>query len=408
MEQPQAVVVGAGPAGLAAAERLAEAGVRVRIYERMPSPGRKLLIAGRGGLNLTHSEPLGAFVSRYAEAAERLTPAVTAFSPDALRAWSAGLGIETFVGSSGRVFPRAMKASPLLRAWLGRLQTLSVELRLRCRFRGWSPDGALSIQTPDGLIEDRADVVILALGGASWPRLGSDGGWTDALASRGVDIRPFEPSNCGFHCRWSDAFRSRHAGAWLKSARFSAGGQSVRGEAIISESGIEGGAVYALSSRLRSEIADGGEARLVIDLSPDNDIRRLCDRLSAGRASLSTANRLRRLGLSPAATALMREDWRGPHLPREALGLAGRIKGVELRLSSAGGLDRAISSAGGVRFSSIEPDYSVRGQPDLFVCGEMMDWEAPTGGYLLQACLATGRAAAEGALARISAASISN
>jgi uncharacterized flavoprotein (TIGR03862 family) len=397
----RAIVVGAGPAGLSAAEVLAAQGIAVTIHERMPNPARKFLLAGRGGLNLTHSEPLDAFLDRYGPARAHLEPAIRAFPPEALRDWCEALGQPTFVGSSGRIFPKAMKASPLLRAWLRRLDGLGVKLAARSRWLGWE-DGALRFETPAGVVAERADVAILALGGASWPRLGSDGSWQEALAAHGAAIAPLRPANSGFHIRWSDKLRENFAGEPLKTAAFSFGSTTVRGEAMITREGIEGGAIYALSRDLRDAIEAQGFADLVIDLRPDVSETALAARLEqdAGRG-LSTANRLRRAGLSPLAATLLRERIGGPALPPTPAAIAHAIKSAAMRLTGVAAIERAISTAGGVAWDSLAPDFSLRADPSAFVCGEMLDWEAPTGGYLLQACFATGRAAGLGALARL-------
>ena len=393
-----AIIVGAGPAGLAAAELLAEAGWRVTIHERMPNPARKFLLAGRGGLNLTHSEPLEAFLGRYGAARHHLEPAIRTFTPTDLRAWCEGLGIETFIGSSGRVFPKQMKASPLLRAWLARLASLGVQLVPRSLWTGWDGD-ALTFATPDGKRTEHADAHIFALGGASWPRLGSDGGWQAAFAAHGAAIAPLRPANSGFLVDWSPVFRDKAAGEPIKRAAFSFGERTVRGEAVLASYGIEGGAIYALGSRIREAIERTGEASLDIDLAPDLDIDALAGRLTTTRKD-STANRLRKAGLSPAAASLLREDVRGADLPADPLELSRRIKQVRIRLSGVAGIDRAISTAGGITWDSLNADYSLKRDARCFIAGEMLDWEAPTGGYLLQACFATGRAAAHGAMAR--------
>lgn len=388
-------VVGAGPAGLMAAEILATGGARVVVFEAMPSVGRKFLMAGRGGLNLTHGEPFGNFVARYGVEAKHLRPYLDAFPPTALRQWADALGADTFVGTSGRVFPRAMKASPLLRAWLARLSGLGVRIETRRRWRGWSDDGAL-------LIDDEsihADAAILALGGASWAKLGSDGGWADILAARGVELAPFRAANAGFTIAWSDVFRDRFAGAPLKGAAFMHDGESVRGEAMIARYGLEGGAVYALSRDLRDAIARDGAARLTIDLRPDLSLADIAARLGRIRAGETASNRLRRtLGLSPVAIGLMREA-HGAALAVETGALAAQIKAAPLTLTGVAPITRAISTAGGVRFDAVTPSLELKAIPRTFVAGEMLDWEAPTGGYLLQACFATGVAAAHGALA---------
>jgi uncharacterized flavoprotein (TIGR03862 family) len=396
--QKHAIIVGAGPAGLAAAELLGEAGWRVTIHERMPNPARKFLLAGRGGLNLTHAEPLDAFLQRYGAARKRLEPAIRAFAPADLRAWAEGLGIETFVGSSGRVFPKQMKASPLLRAWLSRLSALDVTLVTRSRWTGWEDD-ALAFETSGGRRVEPADVAVFALGGASWPRLGSDGSWQEAFAARGVEIAPLRAANVGFTVGWSEMFRAQSAGEPVKGALFSCEGHSVRGEAMIARYGIEGGAIYALGATLRGALAAHGVAELAIDLAPDADVATLTARLSGGRKD-SMANRLRKAGMSRVAAGLLREDMRGAALPADARELAGRIKDVRLALSGVADIDRAISTAGGLTWDSLNADYSLKADPHTFVAGEMLDWEAPTGGYLLQACFATGRAAARGVLAR--------
>ncbi len=397
--RPCAIVVGAGPGGLAAAEVLAQGGATVTIHERMPHPARKFLLAGRGGLNLTHSEDLEIFLTRYGPARHHLEPAIRAFPPQALRDWCEGLGVETFIGSSGRIFPRTMKASALLRAWLGRLGVLGVELVTRSRWVGWQGD-ALVFDTPAGERIVEPDIAIFALGGASWPRLGSDGSWQVAFVERGASIERLRPSNSGFLVNWSDVFTARFAGQPIKPARFSFGKTEVRGEAIVTGYGIEGGAIYALSAALRDAIDATGDAELRIDLAPDMAASALAARLSSSSKD-STANRLRKVGLSPAAASLLREDIAGPSLPVDATDLAQRIKHVRLRLTGTAPIARAISTAGGIDWESIEPDFSLNADPRAFVCGEMLDWEAPTGGYLLQACFATGRAAARGALTRL-------
>jgi hypothetical protein len=388
-----AVVVGAGPAGLAAAEALAHAGHGVVVYDAAPSPARKFLLAGRGGLNLTHSEPLEAFLARYGPAAERLKAAIAAFSPDDLRAWAENLGEKTFVGSSGRVFPKSFKATPLLRAWLRRLDGLGVALRPRRRLTGLERGGRLRFAGPDGAEEAKAKAVVLALGGASWPRLGADGGWVDGLRAAGVEVAPLKPANCGFRVGWSKHLSDRFAGAPLKAIALTHAGRTVRGEAMIDRDGIEGGAVYALSAALRDAIARDGAATLAVDLKPDLGVAALAARLRR-RPGASTSTLLRRAGLTPAAIALMREA--GP-LPDATEALAARIKQVELRLTAPAPIARAISSAGGVTWAEIDETFMLRKLPGAFVAGEMIDWEAPTGGYLLQACFATGRAAGVGA-----------
>lgn len=392
-------VIGGGPAGLAAAEVLAQAGHAVTLYDRMPSVGRKFLIAGRGGLNLTHSEPLPAFLARYQPAEDALAGAIAAFPPSALRAWCDDLGQPTFVGSSGRVFPEAFKASPLLRAWLQRLDGLGVRIRTRHRFTGWSDAGGPVFETPDGRVEAAHRPVLLALGGASWPRLGSDGAWVPLLARDGVAVAPLKPANVGFTVAWSPVFAARFAGAPLKRIALSLEGTRVRGEAVISADGIEGGAIYALAHRIRAA-TERGEARLEIDLRPDVEEAALARALRDPKPGLSLANRLRKAAaLTPVGIGLLREA--AHPLPVAAEALAALIKAVPLRLLAPRGLDRAISTAGGIRFGDVDAGFMLVRRPGTFVAGEMLDWEAPTGGYLLQGAFASGRAAAAGMLAWI-------
>lgn len=390
-------IIGAGPAGLIAAERLAQAGYRVTIYERMPSPARKLLLAGRGGLNLTHSEPLDGFVDRYGAARDWLEPAIRAFPPQALRDWADGLGAESFVGSSGRVFPKAMKASPLLRAWLGRLAGLGVRLETGRLWRGWTADGALMFEGRDGgALTARPDATLLALGGASWPRLGSDGGWVSLLAERGVAIAPLLPANAGFALNWSPTLRERFAGAPLKRIVIRFREHEVAGEAMLDPAGIEGGAVYALSAPLREAIEREGFAEIALDLRPDLDLARLAEKLAKRRKGETLSNHLRKAaGLSPAAVAVLR-DSAGGRLDETPEVLAAAIKAAPLRLLGQMPIARAISSAGGICAREVDSHFMLTRLPGVFVAGEMLDWEAPTGGYLLQGCFATGVAAAVG------------
>jgi uncharacterized flavoprotein (TIGR03862 family) len=391
---PTAAVIGGGPAGLMAAEILAGAGVAVTVYDQMPSVGRKLLMAGRGGLNLTHAEPLPRFMSRYGAARAWLEPIIAAFPPDALIAWCNGLGQPTFIGSSGRVFPTAMKGSPLLRAWLRRLRDLGVRLRTRHRWTGWDASGDLCFETPDGVTLDHPSVTILALGGASWPRLGSDAGWIGTLPGL---LASFRPVNCGFIVDWSPHFRARYAGRPLKRLSVRFGPEIVRGEAVITETGLEGGVIYALSSRLRDAIETEGTATIQVDLRPDLSLTQLEDRLGGPRRSQSLANTLRKqAGLAPQAIGLVQEAL---HTGTDAADLPALIKSLPILLLAAAPIARAISSAGGVRFDALDHALMLRDHPGVFAAGEMLDWEAPTGGYLLQACFTTGVAAARGALA---------
>jgi len=394
-------VIGAGPAGLFAAERLAAAGLSVAVYERMPSVGRKLLMAGRGGLNLTHSEPLEVFLSRYDDPSGRIREAVRRFPPDALRAWAEALGQETFVGSSGRIFPRAMKASPLLRRWLSRLSELGVRIHTRHRWLGWSRDGALRFRTDEGAeLAVAAEATLLAVGGASWPRLGSDGGWLPVLSERGVSARPLVASNVGFNVAWSEPFRQRHAGAPLKSALFRLGDAAIRSEAVITAYGIEGSAIYALSSRLRQALEKASSATLEIDLRPGLAPEQITERLARIRRGESRSNALRKaLHLSPVAIGLLREAGENGALPDHPAALARLIKAVPVRLTGIQPIDRAISSAGGLTLGELDEHFMLKALPGTFAAGEMLDWDAPTGGYLLQATFATATAASDGIIA---------
>jgi hypothetical protein len=371
----------------------------------MPSAGRKFLMAGRGGLNLTHTEPLEAFLTRYREAAPKLAAAINAFPPETLRTWCEALGQETFVGSSGRIFPKAMKASPVLRAWLRRLDAMGVQFSLRHRWAGWDDDGRLLFERPEGRRAVDATATVLALGGASWPRLGSDGGWVDVLRNRGVDVSPLRPANCGFTVAWSDVFRDRFEGAPLKGIALSFGGRSVRGEAVMTRDGIEGGAIYALSAELREAIFVSGHATLHISLRPDVQTAHLVQRLSVPRGKQTFSNWLRKAAqLSPVALGLLQETAFASSVSLTSLSpeaLAAWINDVPVQLTGVASIARAISTAGGIAFDELDADYMLRRLPGTFAAGEMLDWEAPTGGYLLQACFATGVAAGKGALKRL-------
>jgi len=395
-------IVGGGPAGLMASDLLVRGGVRVTIYDQMPAVGRKFLLAGRGGLNLTHSEPLDQFLRRYGSAETRIRSAIEASSPDDLRAFSAELGQPTFVGSSGRVFPKAMKASPLLRAWLRRLAAMGVTFKLRHRWRGWDESERLVFDTPDGRTVVAADASVLALGGASWPKLGSDGAWVASMEKTGIVVAPLRPANCGFLVGWSAIFRDRFEGEPLKRIALSFGERTARGEAVITGKGLQGGGLYALSDVLREAIASHGHAVLLIDLLPDRSAKALEQKLRAPRHKQSLANVLRKASsLSPVAIGLLQEvavpsSKRLSESSPEAL--ASLIKAVPVRLVGVEPIGRAISTAGGVTFDEIDEHFMLRRRPGTFVAGEMLDWEAPTGGYLLQACFATGAAAGRGAL----------
>lgn len=400
----QAVVIGAGPAGLAAAERLADAGMPPLVLDAMPTPARKFLMAGRGGLNLTHSEPLPDFLRRYGARSQEFRALLEGFGPGDLRAWADGLDADTFVGSSGRVFPRALKASPLLRAWLRRLSDRGVVLRTRHRLTGIEEDGTLRVAGPDGPIRLRPEAALLALGGASWPRLGSDAAWVPILRGLGIEAVPFRPANCGFAVAWSAPFAQRAEGVPLKNLELRFEGMSARGEVVVTRSGLEGGAIYALSGPLRDAIGKQGFAVIRIDLRPQMDEAELARRLARPRGADSTANWLRKsLGGGAPLYPLLRE------LAPDALGdprrIAAAIKALPVRLVGTAPIDRAISSAGGIPFEALDDHLMLRGLPGLFAAGEMLDWEAPTGGYLLQGCFATGIRAAEGMIRHLRAGS---
>ena len=386
-----------------AAEVLAGGGARVTVYEGMASVGRKFLLAGRGGLNLTHSEDLERLLGRYGAAEPWLRPAIEAFPPAALTAWCEALGQPTFVGTSGRVFPRSMKTSPLLRAWLRRLDAAGVALKPRHRWTGWDAAGALLFETPDGLVSVKADATILALGGASWPQLGSTGAWAGVLRAAGVRIVPLQPANCGFLAPWSDVFRTRFAGQPLKRLELTFGPHTVRGEALITETGLEGGGIYALSAPLREAIVRDGAAVLHVDLRPDITRADLEQRLGAPRGKQSLSTFLRKAaGLSPAAIGLLHEAAITASEKLSAMtpaSIATLIKAVPVRLAGTAPMARAISTAGGIALDEIDEAFMLRRLPGVFAAGEMLDWEAPTGGYLLQAAFATGASAGRGALA---------
>ena len=396
MNRQRIAIVGGGPAGLMAAEVLsALPGLAVDVYDAMPSVGRKFLMAGKGGMNITHSEPLPDFVGRYGARAGQLAPWLTEFSPTALRDWIHGLGIETFVGTSGRVFPTEMKAAPLLRVWLQRLRSQGVCFHVRHRWLGWSGDG-LRFATPDGETLVPAAATILALGGGSWAKLGSDGAWVPVLRESGIEVATLKPANCGFDVAWSAFFSERFAGQPVKPVVASCAGQSRQGEFNITATGIEGGLVYALSAPLRDVLGRDGQAALILDLAPGRSVERLAADLARPRGRDSLANHLRRrAGIEGVKAALLRELCPPETLATPAL-LAAAIKALPVPVIATRPIDEAISTAGGVSFAALDEALMLRAKPGVFCAGEMVDWEAPTGGYLLTACLASGRVAAAG------------
>lgn len=397
-------VIGGGPAGLMAAEAAVSEGMQVDLYDAMASVGRKFLLAGKGGLNLTHSEALEPFLSRYGARRAQLAPLINSFGPDALRHWAHDLGVETFVGTSGRVFPSDLKSAPLLRAWLRRLRKAGVHVHARHRWQGWDAEGRLQFMAPQGPQTVRYGAVILALGGGSWPKLGSDAAWVPILAERKVSIAPLLPANCGFDVKWTDHFRAKFAGHPVKTVGIvvkTASGEVLRrqGEFVITETGIEGGVIYAVSSALREVIAAKGVATIRLDLSPDRDVKRLMKDLSQPRGKRTMATHLeRRAGIAGVKAGLLREI-----VPKEEftdpVRVAAAMKSLPLRLLSTRPLEEAISTAGGVSFKALDTRLMIRNLPGVFCAGEMLDWEAPTGGYLLTACFASGRAAGLGAAA---------
>ncbi|MBU8542275.1 MULTISPECIES: BaiN/RdsA family NAD(P)/FAD-dependent oxidoreductase [Roseomonadaceae] len=391
VQNPAVTIIGAGPAGLMAAEILAQAGLRVTVHDHMPSVGRKFLMAGRGGLNLTHGETLETLLGRYQPAEPLLLQAIQGFPPAALIAWCEGLGVPTFRGSSGRIFPGSLKASPLLRAWLGRLNALDVEIRTRSRWTGFDAQGHPCFEGGTG---ERPEATILALGGASWPRLGSDGLWPAQLPE--ARVTPWAPANMGFTLDWSAHFRERFQGMPLKRIGLRFAGRTLRGEAMVTRTGLEGGALYALSAPLRQAIADIGQAEIELDLRPDLSAAVVAERMVARPRAESLANGLRKaLALPPVAIGLVQEALRAGASPPP---VAQLVKALPLRLTGVAPIERAISSAGGLAWSELDARLMLRARPGVFACGEMLDWEAPTGGYLLQGCFSTGVAAARGVL----------
>lgn len=396
-------IIGGGPAGLMAAEVLSGAGVRVTVYDAMPSVGRKFLLAGVGGMNITHSEAKADFLGRYREREAEMTALLAGFDADRLRDWVHGLGVETFVGSSGKVFPREMKAAPLLRAWLTRLREAGVQFRVRHRWLGWKEQGVLRFATPEGEVEARPDAVLLALGGGSWKKLGSDGSWLPLLAAHGVDVRPLLPANCGFDCNWTSHFADKYAGQPLKSVTLEftdLAGHTVRktGECVVTRHGVEGNLIYAFSAPIRDSLLANGSATVYLDLLPQKSAEQVAAEVKHPRGSRSLSSHLQsRLNLKGVRVGLLREC-----LSKEAFNdmasLAAGIKRLPLTVHATRPIDEAISTAGGVRFAAMDQRQMLTALPGVFCAGEMLDWEAPTGGYLLTGCLASGRAAGLGVL----------
>ncbi|MGB0843235.1 MAG: TIGR03862 family flavoprotein [Alphaproteobacteria bacterium] len=398
MKTKQILIVGAGPSGLMAAEKLAKRGFSVEIFEQMPTAGRKFLMAGRGGLNLTHSQDVSVFLDAYENSKEWFARHLSNFSADELRAWADNLGADTFIGSSGRVFPKAMKASPLLRAWLRHLEDLGVKLHLNHKWIGWGDEEELVFKSPNGDVSRRADAVILAAGGASWPKLGANGHWVQYLNPETASLKPFKPSNMGFCLPWSSVFQDKYAGSAVKNIRLTAGGKSKVGEFIITKSGIEGGIVYAFSKALRDQIDGFGAADFSLDLFPNSIASELEQRLEKQPRKLSTVNKLRKsLNLKGVQAGLVEEVRRATGVVWASNAeLAAFLKNIPLKTKAYQGLEKAISTSGGLEISSLNTALMLKAHPGVFCCGEMLDWEAPTGGYLLQGCFSTAVTAARG------------
>lgn len=398
----QVAIIGGGPAGLMAAEVLSDQGLDVHLYDAMPSLGRKFLMAGKSGLNLTHNENFATFLTRFGAATDRLAPSLKAFDPQDIQDWVQGLGVETFVGTSNRVFPKDFKAAPLLRGWLHRLRERGVTIHVRHKWTGWA-ETALSFDTPDGMTQVEAEATILALGGGSWPKLGSNGAWIAFLASKGVGIASLRPANCGFDVNWSDFIKERFAGEPLKGVKLSFQNHEARGDVVVSQSGLESGPVYTLSAPLRDAIEQNGPITLYVDLSPDKSHTQLTETLSHPQGKKSMATHLKRTAkISGVKAALLREGLSKDEFNDPAR-LAAGIKAVPITLVAPRPISEAISSAGGVKLSALSDEFMINALPGVFCAGEMIDWEAPTGGYLLSACFATGRTAAAASLAWLKA-----
>ena len=395
-QKPYVAIIGAGPAGLMAAETLADMGIATHVFDAMPTPARKFLMAGKSGLNITHNEEFATFLGRYAGAEAALGSAIEQFTPTTVRAWAKGLGNETFVGSSGRVFPKTMKASPLLRAWLARLKADGMELHTRHYWHGWTHDGGLRFTTPEGEETVHADAVLLALGGTSWPKLGSDGVWQRYLRQKGIKLHAFKPANCGFETDWSDVFKTHFEGEPIKNCVLMFGGKRVQGDMVVTKHGVEGSAIYALTPLLRDAIEADGSATLHIDLTPDHTQSALATALAKPRQKRTMTTHIKRVtGLVGVKSGLLRECT-DRHTFSNSEALAAAIKNLPLVLKRTRPIEEAISVAGGVPFEELDASLMIKSLPGIFCAGEMVDWEAPTGGYLLTACFAQGKQAGLG------------